>query len=160
MPAKKNKKYLRLSRSLEITIVVVAVTLVLFVVSLAIKVTHGVTRTVDSPDHSVRLQVLNGCGQKGLAGRMADQLDNYRDKEMLIRVVDSDNFDLAEVERSFVISRDADKSSAKLFAEKVGLDPAEVVYRQLENNIRQVSVTLVLGTDYEKVGFVESQKQE
>lgn len=142
-----NKK--KLNRVLEIVIGTAFVVVLIYIVSVTVKVTTGVSRTLDTADHTIRLQVLNGCGERGLAGRVADDLDGYQDDEIEIMVVDTDNFDVRQVPRSFLIARDDDKKAAGALAEKLGIEDPEIVHRSLENNYRHVSVTLVLGLDYE-----------
>lgn len=136
-------------RLLEIVMAVAFGIVVLFVVSMSIKITGGVSQTVAGPDHEVRLQVLNGCGVNGLAGRVADQLADYTDQDLRILVVETANFDLRQVDKSFIISRAGDKSTAELLARKLGLEDDDILVQPLDNNYREVSVTLVLGSDWQ-----------
>jgi len=112
------------------------------------------------PDHEVRLQVLNGCGIKGLAARVSDKLSDYVDSDFRVAVVDTDNFDLHTVEKSFVIARFDDNDGALLLAEKLGLDPDKVPVQKLANNYRQISATLVLGQDWEQLSLVRGDQKE
>jgi len=50
-----------------------------------------------------------------------------------------------------VISRRRDKAAAVLLAERLGIDPDDVIYEPLEHNTRHVSATLLLGQDYESI---------
>jgi len=160
MPKKRTQKSFPFGRYLELAIAVAFIVVVLFVASLTIKVTRGVTRTVEAPRYLVRLQVLNGCGESGLASRMSDYLDSYADQDLQIRVVDTDDFDTRPVHRSFIISREEDRTAARLLARRLGLNEAEVIYKAIENNYRQVSATLVLGTDYEAVRLPQVSNKE
>ena len=138
-------------RTLEIAILVVFGLVVLYVASMSIRLASGVSKTLPVPDLEIRLQVLNGCGVKGLAGRVSDELSDYIDDDFRVAVVDTDNFDLHTVKKSFVIARFDDDDGARLLSEKLGLDPDEVLAQPLTNNYRQVSATLVLGSDWEQL---------
>lgn len=136
------------SRVLELLIAVLFVVVLVYVVSLSIRVSRGVSRTLESPDHVVRLQILNGCGVNGLAARVADGLADYTDVDLVIKVVDTDNFDLSRVSETFVLSRLEDRTAATLLAQKLGLSAAGITFKPLENNFRRVTATLVLGEDW------------
>jgi hypothetical protein len=154
-----NKK--KINRVLEVVIGTAFVVVLIYVISVTVKVTKGVSKTIETPGHAIRLQVLNGCGVRGLATKTADGLSGYRDSDIEIMVVDTDNFSVREVPRSFLISRDEDKTAAAILAQKLGLDVSEIVYRTLENNYRHVSVTLVLGKDHEDLRLtLESEKEK
>ena len=153
-----NKK--KLNRILEIVIGSAFIVVLIYVVSVTVKVTTGVSRTLDTADHMIRLQVLNGCGEKGLAGRVADDLEGYQDGDIEIMVVDTDNFEVRQVPRSFLISREEDKTAATLLAKKLGIEDPVIVYRSLENNYRHVSVTLVLGLDHESLRLALKPDEE
>ena len=138
-------------RFLELAIVGAFVIVLLYLLSMSVRVTTGVSSTLEAPDYTVRLQVLNGCGVNGLAARVADRLASYSDENIEIRVLDTDNFNLRTVSNSFIISRDEDTKVAELLAARLGLDPSTVIYKPLEKNFRQVSATLVLGKDWENL---------
>jgi hypothetical protein len=148
------------SRYLELLIAGAFVVLLIYVASFTIRVTRGVTRTIEPPTYRIRLQVLNGCGVPKLAARMSDQLALYRDDEIMITVVDTDNFNSLTIDSSFVMSREKDLTAARLMAEKLGLSREAVRYRPLANNYRNVSVTLVLGADHERITLGTPTEQE
>ena len=141
----------RAGRFLEVGIVAAFLLVMLYVASVFVRVSSGYSETVESPDHVVRLQILNGCGVVGLAARVADKIADYRDSDMEIKVVDTDNFKIRKVARTFLISRREDRYPAEMLAVKLGLDPQEVVFKSLVNNHSQVSATLVLGEDFETI---------
>lgn len=148
------------SRLLELLIAAVFIIVLVYVVSMSIRVSQGVSRTLESPEHVVRLQILNGCGVTGLASRLADGLSDYAGNDLEIRVVDTDNFDIRPVRRSFVISRLEDNSVATTFATKLGLPADDIKYQPLENNYRQVSATLVIGEDWETLTLLKNYIRE
>ena len=97
---------------------------VIYIISAAVHISRGVSRTLEVPEHSIRLQVLNGCGISGLATRISDLLAGYHDNELEVKIVDTDNFDLHQVTESFVISRLENKKSAeRLWLAVIGLTP-------------------------------------
>lgn len=148
--AKQKSRLARLvnGRLLEIVIAIAFGVVVLFVVSMSVRITGGVSQILDSPDYEVRLQVLNGCGVNGLAGKVADVWADFVDSDIRIIVVETDNFDLRPVEKTFLISRDGDKSAARTLAKKLHLKNPEILSQPLEQNYREVTVTLVLGGDW------------
>jgi hypothetical protein len=104
--------------------------------------------------------VINGCGAQGLAARVAKQFDGATDDLMEIRVVDSDDMDLRRVKQTFVISRTENTDVARTLAGQLGLDPSHVSYGPLENNIRQITATLVLGDDYGSLRVLNRQQEK
>ncbi len=145
------KAKLNFRRYLDLLLGAAFVVTLVLVIMTTVKISRGVTRTVETPEHFIRLQVLNATAVSNLESKMAAYLDSFRDADIEIKVVDRSNFDLRKVDRSFIISRESDKSGAELLARTIGLDPSEIVYRPLENNTEQISATLVLGEDYQNV---------
>ncbi|NOY88471.1 MAG: LytR C-terminal domain-containing protein, partial [FCB group bacterium] len=137
-----------------------AIIALVFIVSFAVKITKGVAKTVTSPSYSVRLQVVNGSGKKGVSKTIKSYLANYHNKDLTIKVVETDNFNIKDVSRSFIIARERDKKAAVILAKKLGLDYAHITYKPLENNYRLVSATLVLGKDYNNIKLAENIKKE
>ena len=150
---------IKLNRTVEISIGVALFVVVVYLGSVTLKVTSGVSKTIESPKYQVRLQILNGCGVRGAAGMIGDRLGNYRDDEIELMVVDTDNFDLTEIPESFVIARTENAREAIILADKLGLNNDNIEYRPLDNNFRHVSVTLVLGSDYERISFASGEKE-
>ena len=132
----------------SVGLALVFVVAIALVMTTAVKVARGVSYTAATPQHVLRLEILNGCKGAGIAGKAAKLLSNYKDHQLEIIVVGTGDFEVRIVPRSFVIAREKDDTSARYLARLIGLDPAEVVYQPLENNYRQVSATLVLGEDY------------
>ena len=147
-------------RLLELGVLATFLLVVLYIISVSVRITTGVSETLDSPEHVVRLQILNGCGVNGLASKVADALADYSDPDLEIEVIDTDNFDLRKVTRTFLISRQKDERGGTILAEKIGLDPSEIVFEPLENNYRQVSVTLILGEDWETLKLLNNSGRE
>lgn len=133
----------------SIGLALVFVVTVTLVISMMVKVAKGVSYTVETPERVLRLEILNGCQKAGIASAAAKKLSAYKDGYLEIIVVGTGDFETRKLSGTIVISREKDKTAAQHLARIVGIDEAEVVYRPLENNYRQVSATLVVGEDYD-----------
>lgn len=133
---------------------------VIFLVTMVIKINGGIAKTVDTPDTMIRLQVTGNDPQPEHYGQLIDSLENYADSEIEIKLVDSETFDLRPLAQTMIISRIPDKAPATKLAELLGLDPDDIVYKPLENNFDQISVTLVVGNDLDKLTFINNEPME
>jgi len=115
------------------------------------RVVGGISQVMDMPTQVVKLQIVDGSGVDGLARQVTKDLTSYADPDLEIKVIEVVDFDRRKLSKSFVISRERDKTAARMLAQKINLDPSEVVFKPLEHNVRQVSATLVLGEDYQTV---------
>ena len=134
-------------RFLEFSILFLFVVVVGYVASFTVQITKGYSSENDPAEHFINLQVLNGCGEKGLANKLANKIEMAVEKPLALRVIDTDNFDNYGVEKTFIISRKSDLTAAQLLADQLGLEEA-VAYREIEDNYRDIGATLVLGKDY------------
>jgi len=139
------------SKFLELAIVALFALVLIYGASFAIRVTHGFSKTIDMPEYSVRLQILNGCGVTGAAAKVAKALPTKISLPLEVAVLDTDDFNSYDVKETFIISRDNDMKAAKIFAEQLGLKIDNIVYKPVENNYRSISLTLVLGDDFETI---------
>ncbi|MEW6412581.1 MAG: LytR C-terminal domain-containing protein [Candidatus Zixiibacteriota bacterium] len=151
MSAQTGNKKENVIRILQMGLVLVFFVVVLFVGTFAVRVTRGVSKTIDAPAHMIRLEILNGCSQAGIASRAGKILTEYADPNLEIKVIATGDFDIRKVTKTFVIAREKDKTASKLLARTLGLDQSEVLYKPMENNYRQISTTLVLGEDHDSV---------
>ena len=87
-------------------------------------------------------------------------LSNLNDQQIEVMVVDTVWMEERKVAATVIISRDGDESVAALLAERLGLDPSIVIVKPLENNYRQVSMTLVLGTDFDQSNLALNRENE
>ncbi len=148
------------SRTLEMAIVAIFALVVIYAASFAIRITHGISKTIDEPQYTIRIQVLNGCGVDGAASRVADQLPTIVGLPLEIIVVDVDDFKSYHVKESFLISRDKDLRPLKIMANQLGIENKEIEFVPIENNYRSISATLVLGEDYQEIISIRSNKGE
>ncbi|NLX90906.1 MAG: LCP family protein [Firmicutes bacterium] len=93
------------------------------------------------PRDSITVEVLNGCGTKGIAARLADML---RDKGFRIEMENVGNADRFDYQHTQVISRIDDMSAAKQVAEMVR--GAELIKEPLVDY--PVMVTVIIGQDF------------
>lgn len=127
----------------------------------AIRLANGITRTVPAPSRFMRLQVVDGTGgDRPAFTRIADNLVSLSDSVLDITVIDRVQFVTRRIERSLIISRDANVSSARMLADKLGLNPDEVEHVPLEMNSAQATVTLVIGQDLISSGKLFARTKE
>lgn len=96
------------------------------------------------------MQVLNGCGVSGVAGRFAKYLTDTGKPEFAIDVIDERNFASFKQEKTTLIARRAGSPVAERLAMKLGLPPEQVTYKELEDNFLDIDYSLVVGSDYDK----------
>ncbi len=125
--------------------------------SFAIRITHGFSKTVEMPEYSIRLQILNGCGQNGVASRLAQRIPAIIRLPLEVSVLEVGDFDSYDVKKTFIISREKDLSQSEAFAKQLGIE-GNVIYRPLEDNYRGITTTLVIGEDY--TTLTDNDRQE
>ena len=93
------------------------------------------------PRDLITVEVLNGCGIRGIAGEMADMLRSKGFRIDNENVGNADNFDYR---RTQVVSRLDDTAAAKQVAEAVG--GVELIKEPVANY--PVMVTVIIGKDF------------
>jgi hypothetical protein len=150
----KKKKPLR---ALEISIAVLFVIVVAYVASFTVQITNGYSKSSEPATMFINVQLLNGCGEKGLANRLANLVEKAVEKPLAIRIIDTDNFDNFGLEKTFIISRQENLEAAKQLADQIGIEQ-EVIYKPIENNYLDIGATVVLGLDYESYFPTETER--
>lgn len=97
--------------------------------------------TIQPVKQKMQVEVLNGCGIKGIAATTTDYL-----RKSEIDVVFSGNYTRYDVTQSMVIDRVGNKSHAEKIAEILGIRNEQI--KTELNPSRQLDVTVVLGKDY------------
>ena len=92
----------------------------------------------------LRVEILNGCGIKGLAGKTAGFL---RRKGYDVR--DFRNADQQDIAHTTIFVRSGDRSHGEELASTIAL-PLEMILMEEDPNLVDVDVSLVLGEDYKK----------
>jgi hypothetical protein len=136
----------------SLTIVVSVAILVGFVVLVAVSVLHktltpSVNPIIERTDELVRqgdqiqLNILNGCGDQGVARRMMNYL-----RSSGFDVVEIDNYSRFSVQRSFVIDCVGDSLSAVKTAKALGIADSLRIVR-IDSTL-YVRCSVVIGKDY------------
>jgi len=100
-----------------------------------------------NPILDIKVEVLNGCGEKGIAAKIADFL-----RKEHIDVVRSENADNFDYERTTLIQRSYDFSNLKTVAKTLDFDvnDGDQVITQ-PSSTADVDLTLIIGKDYRSV---------
>jgi hypothetical protein len=91
----------------------------------------------------VRVQVLNACGEPGLAQKVRDHLMKF---QVDVRETGNAGYLLPE---TVLLDRNGDHRWADKLAHVVGL-PADHVVQQLNRTLVDIDVTMVIGKDYRR----------
>ena len=103
-------------------------------------------------ENVVRVQVLNGCGTKGLAEKVGEFLRSNRENGIAFDVVEVKNAPIFGFERTLVVSRIRWDEPAKLIAKKLKTE-GEILTERLIRNPLEIDVTVVVGSDYKELGI-------
>ncbi len=167
MPKKKSKSQTKFVYN--VLIVVLAIVVIGFIYSFAQKsFSNGVTLqnpqlstnqeeqlALDiyeaNPILDIKVEVLNGCGEKGIASKISDFLRTEH-----IDVVRSENADNFDYEKTILIQRSYDFSNLKTVAKALDFDVnnEEQVITQPSSKA-DVDLTLILGKDYRSVKSIK-----
>lgn len=90
----------------------------------------------------IQLEVLNGCGESGVANNFTTHLRNNG-----FDVVEVGNFERFDVEKTFVISRSSSPNNARRVANALGISEQNIIRE--ESSDFYLDVTVVLGKDYQ-----------
>ncbi len=101
----------------------------------------------ENPILDIKVEVLNGCGEKGIAAKISDFLRTEH-----IDVVRSENADNFDYEMTFLIQRSYDFTNLKTVAAALDFDinNEDRVITQ-PSSTADVDLTLILGKDYRSV---------
>lgn len=97
------------------------------------------------PERSIRLQVLNGCGVKGLAKVVSPAL---RAKGFDVR--ETRNAGSFRFTQSLVMDRVGRPELAQAVADSLGIDRSRVT-TEIARNLVDIDVTVIVGADYESL---------
>ena len=100
---------------------------------------------IDTTRQIIQIEVLNGCGKKGVAGKFMDYLRVHG-----IDVVNIKNYNnKTGIQETIVIDRLGDLKNAKYVAASLGVSEKNVI--QQINQDYFVAVTVVIGNDYNQL---------
>jgi hypothetical protein len=136
----------RLRRLFDLILIITAAVIVVYTFTVADKVVSGYSLEQPTPRYMVRLAVVDAADESGLMKAVTREIEKVSDLDLSVEIVETSTFDVRSVERSFIISRQENLTAARLLAERLGLDPSEVIYKPLVNNRKHVTATLVVGS--------------
>ncbi|MEA1882064.1 MAG: LytR C-terminal domain-containing protein [Candidatus Marinimicrobia bacterium] len=105
-----------------------------------------------NPIFDVEVEILNGCGEPGLAAKFSEFLRTER-----VDVVRSENADHFEYEKTILIQRNENVEGMKHVAAALGfsIDNPLRVITSADPNL-DVDLTLIIGKDYHSISPIQS----
>jgi hypothetical protein len=100
----------------------------------------------------VEIEILNGCGEPGLAAKFSQLLRTER-----VDVVRSENADHFEYDKTILIQRNENVEGMKYVAAVLDFDinNTEKVMMSVDPNV-DVDLTLIIGKDYLSISSIQS----
>lgn len=142
------------SKLLEISIVFLSVLLGLFVFSFCKKLSQPEAKEQGSLVLA-RTQILNGCQKGDVAQKVAERLNRIKVNNVRYQITEIKKLKDSAPKESLILDRLGDQKKggpsevALLTAEALGIDSQNVIYKKLDDNYREISLTIVIGTDGE-----------
>jgi len=101
----------------------------------------------NNPTLDIDVEILNGCGEPGLASKFSDFLRNEK-----VDVVRSDNADRFDYSQTILIQRNENIEAVKLVAHALGFDVNNSARVKIETDSNlDVDMTLIIGKDYNSI---------
>ena len=106
----------------------------------------------DNPVLDIQIEILNGCGEPGLAAKFSDLLRKKR-----VDVVRSENADHFEYDKTILIQRNENIFAIKHVVDALGfnMDNPEQVFMGIDPNL-DVDLTLIIGKDFRTISSIKS----
>jgi len=139
---------------IDLLLVVVAFSILIFVASFAAKFLNGETAPLPKTKmrpQNVKVEVLNGCGESGAAAEFAGYVKKTAEPEFIVDVVKEENFNSFDQKKTLLIARKPEPEQAQSLARKLGLAEDRVTHREMEGNFLDVDYTVVVGSDFEQL---------
>jgi len=105
-----------------------------------------------NPVLDIEVEILNGCGEPGLAAKFSDLLRNIR-----VDVVRSENADHFDYDKTILIQRNEKIFGMKMVASALGFDienPKQVI--TIADPNLDVDLTLIIGKDFKSISSIQS----
>ncbi len=93
----------------------------------------------------IRVSILNGCGQPGLAGVWKEKLRNLR-----YDVRETGNAS-GNYNKTVILSRSEDMKYARHISKNIGVKDENVIM-QINKDLVDIDVTVIIGADHKKLG--------
>lgn len=103
----------------------------------------------------VRTQILNGCQNVSMTQKLAERLKRLKVNNIVYQIVEIGKLEDSALRESLILDRSGDQKKqtpsevALLTAEALGISQRNVIYKKLESNYRGISLTIVIGDDWE-----------
>lgn len=135
---------------------IILITLIIFLSAVVVFLSYSLylkIQNISQNDHKskqsvasdiIQVEVLNGCGVEGVAGKFANYL---RDKNF--DVVQVGNYRSTNIEESILIDRIGNRANVEKLAEELGINKKNII--QQINKDYFLDATLVIGKDYNKL---------
>ena len=127
--------------------------------SFAKKITYGADAESAGPAMLVRVQILNGCGIKGAAADVTESLRNAMGDTFQFDVVDQGNFATFDVTETLVLDRGESMAAARIVAEIIGVDSEHVLHQNLMENVLDIEVSVLLGSDFATLQLPNTERR-
>lgn len=142
------------SKLLEICIVLLAVVLLIYGFSFYRKLSQTEAKEQENLVLA-RAQILNACGKKDLAHKVARRLRRMKVDNIVYQITEVEKLEDSAPEESLILDRLGDEENetpsevALLTAGALGIHERNVICKRLEDNYRGISLTIVIGGDGE-----------
>lgn len=144
-------------RRFDAALILVSVAVLAFVVSFALKFSLGEASPPPAPPSYLRIQVLNGCGIDGAAGKMAEFIKANSTPQFVLDVYDVSNHKSFEHSESQLLVREATAAETEAVAELLGFPESRVIQKKLDDNFLDINFTVLVGEDF--ATFLEARSQ-
>ncbi len=144
--SRKNSNGLRWrARLLDGAILVCTVVIGVFVFSVAGRLSYTRAEKANFAPRVLRTQILNGCGEPGLAAEFGERLTRASIEEFRFDVIDHDNFNRFDVDESFITVYTLSTDDALRLAAAMGFSPDHVFLADNTDNPWGLDASIVLG---------------
>lgn len=147
------RKYLG-SRLTEISIILATLFLVIYAFSFFTKLNQPSSKR-QGDLMLARTQILNACQEKDALTRVTERLKGMKVNNITYQIVETGDLKDFEPNESLVLDRSGDPRKktpsevAFLTAQALGIPPRNVIYKELDDNYQGISLTIVIGSDWE-----------
>lgn len=104
----------------------------------------------DLSPRPLRVQILNGCGEKGITEIVEKKLQAEA-QEVIYHVVDRDNAESFGFPQSLVVDRIGNQEAALRLARLLGVEEKNIVTQELSDNLYDLDFTIVVGGDFDRI---------
>lgn len=138
-------------RLFDIILIALSVLVVVLLSSTALKFMRVESKDFNQELTILRVQIANGSGINGAAGKMADWVKKQSSETLKYDVIDITNFEGPPIPQTIVLVRDSMAlSKVDMISQQLGIPKSNISMNELENNFLALDITIVVGKDYEK----------